>query len=27
VGLAVTPSIGCSPTYRYHLQNGHLLTG
>jgi hypothetical protein len=27
VSLALSPSIGCSPAYRYHLQNGRLITG
>ncbi len=27
VSLAFSPSIGCSPAYRYHLQNDHLITG
>jgi hypothetical protein len=27
VGLLYSPSAGCSPVSRYHLQNGHLVSG
>ncbi|WP_431043905.1 hypothetical protein ACQUSR_19745 [Streptomyces sp. P1-3] len=27
VSLLVTPSIGCSPVHRFHLENGKIVTG